>query len=571
MLTALACAVSAMPVLTASSFSWEEPTEYLVTKVQINETTGFKNLTLQEFGTTNMWTLSDCGADMDAVFGEDLPEYGDIISLSPPNMVAEVYPGCLHYDENSPECENFGNITEIGKPEYLTFVKQEGSEYIFRNDDLGLRYYYAAEEYGGLPDLDLDIDEKGLFYLYNNLVILQTSEEEISPDQIPSTATAILVGDGLADVSGIGLCQFTAAEDSYGNELGVGDAVRLKLRGMTEEVYPARLPQIERIDYLGTAAEWYGYGEYTVTENDGNYLSLTDKHGETARYCYEHPELSDLVFYNSEMAENAQPGDILAFMHNYDGLPAVPFDPEQVISRTEFAVIGVDDVDHPQDYIIIRSESPTAVYQLSAGDIAAYLADGGEPLSYGDIFTLAGEYAYTCIWGTNDIMLSKPETIRIEGSVFDKAETADFTFNSASATTFVGLDGEEKGYEYPVDFMIGTGLMFGSDYTQPDGIDWTKPERGDQITMYTYNGVPMFPKSMQRIGDADGDSNVNASDAAEMLIIAAENGAGARNAVTFSNDVNADGVTDAEDAAAVLIYAAAKGTGSFIPWEDIFA
>lgn len=576
MLTALACAVSAMPVLTGSALSSGEMTEYMIVNVSTNADGDVTGLILSECNGTCLSQVTTCGADIAAMLeGEETPEWGDIIRLSAPDAGAEIIPLCLHYGA-VPEYENLGNITEIGTLEYLTVEGYDQTtdgqivqcQLVDENNNV---YRYNPDENYDLPVPDMTESKEGLYYMYNGKVMFWAGEVTVDPEEIPWTATGIVIGPNLIGLEGHGEFTFDDTIDSSGDPISAGDVVELKMRGGVLDIYPGLLPAIEHIDRLGTAAELYGYGEYTVTENDGTQLVMTDIAGEEKTYSYYLQTEMGYELYNSDLVVNAKAGDTILFMHDKNGNPIVPVEPDDLLSRTEFVVIGVDDAENPQNYIIIQSESPTAVYKLSAGDIAAYLADGGEPLSYGDIFTLAGDYFYTCIWGTNDIMLSKPETIRIEGSVFDLAETADFTFNSASATTFVGLDGEEKGYEYPVDFMVGTGLMFGSDFTQPDGIDWTKPERGDQITMYTYNGVPMFPKSIQRIGDADGDSNVNASDAAEMLIIAAENGAGARNAVTFSNDVNADGVTDAADAAAVLIYAAAKGTGSFIPWEDILA
>ncbi len=577
MLTALACAVSAMPVLTVSSLSWEEPTQYMVVEVSTNANGDVNGLTLREPGSAAVYEISNCGADMEAMLeGQETPEWGDIISLSPPYYIAEVIPGCLHYGGAAPEYENLGNITEIGTLEYLTVEGYDQTtdgritQCQLADENNNSYLYYPDEDYG-IPAPDMTESKEGLYYLYNGEVLLWADESTVNCENVPWTATGIVIGPNLIDIVGHGDCTFDDTIDSSGDPIGAGDVVELKLRGSVAEIYPCQLPAIEHVDRLGTAAELYGYGEYTVTENDGTQLVMTNTAGEEKTYSYWLQTEMGYALYNSDLVIDAKAGDVITFMHSKSGNPILPTNPEELYSRTEFVVIGVDDAEHPEDYIIIESGSPTAVYQLSAGDIAAYLANGGEPLSYGDIFTLAGDYAYTCIWGTNDIMLSYPETIRIEGSVFDKAETAEFAFNSASASTFVWLDGEEKGYQYPVDFMIGTGLMFNSDFIQPDGIDWTKPELGDQITMYTYNGVPMFPKSMQRIGDADGDHEVNASDAAEMLIIAAENGAGARNAVTFSNDVNSDGVTDAADAAAVLIYAAARGTGTPIPWEEILA
>ena len=67
------------------------------------------------------------------------------------------------------------------------------------------------------------------------------------------------------------------------------------------------------------------------------------------------------------------------------------------------------------------------------------------------------------------------------------------------------------------------------------------------------------------LGDLNGDTVVNASDAAQILIAAAAIGAGNDPGLTDAQktvaDVNADGSINASDAAVVLIYAAAVGAG----------
>ena len=80
-----------------------------------------------------------------------------------------------------------------------------------------------------------------------------------------------------------------------------------------------------------------------------------------------------------------------------------------------------------------------------------------------------------------------------------------------------------------------------------------------------YSGASIWTSA----GDPNSDGEVNASDAAEMLVSAAQIGTGADVAITSAADVNADGELNAADAAAVLSYAAAKGTGADVSWVDI--
>ena len=73
-------------------------------------------------------------------------------------------------------------------------------------------------------------------------------------------------------------------------------------------------------------------------------------------------------------------------------------------------------------------------------------------------------------------------------------------------------------------------------------------------------------------GDVNGDSTVNASDAAQILIAAAAIGAGNPSGLTDVQitvaDVNHDSIVNASDAAVVLIYAAAIGAGQDVKIED---
>ncbi len=70
-------------------------------------------------------------------------------------------------------------------------------------------------------------------------------------------------------------------------------------------------------------------------------------------------------------------------------------------------------------------------------------------------------------------------------------------------------------------------------------------------------------------GDCNADGTVNAQDAAEQLIAAANAGTGGEVEITSANDINADGEVNALDAAAVLAYAAAQGSGENVSWVEI--
>ncbi len=85
------------------------------------------------------------------------------------------------------------------------------------------------------------------------------------------------------------------------------------------------------------------------------------------------------------------------------------------------------------------------------------------------------------------------------------------------------------------------------------------PSTADGVVQSVWDGA----------GDCNADGAVNAQDAAEQLMIAANAGTGGEIEITSANDINADGEVNALDAAAVLAYAAAQGSGENVSWMDI--
>ena len=77
--------------------------------------------------------------------------------------------------------------------------------------------------------------------------------------------------------------------------------------------------------------------------------------------------------------------------------------------------------------------------------------------------------------------------------------------------------------------------------------------------IYSYSANPLP-------GDSNFDGQINASDAAQMLIHSAQSGSGSSEAQIddlqqISFDYNNDGIVNASDASCVLIYSAALGAG----------
>lgn len=119
--------------------------------------------------------------------------------------------------------------------------------------------------------------------------------------------------------------------------------------------------------------------------------------------------------------------------------------------------------------------------------------------------------------------------------------------------------------DYYVEYEIKEVLdEYSGEYIEMMIIHAEEPLAGSGSTKYSMRSV------FQSAGDVTRDSRINASDAAEILIDAAETGAGLESSIsTMYGDINADGLSDAQDAQYILRYAAEAGTGSIPAWQTI--
>ncbi len=241
----------------------------------------------------------------------------------------------------------------------------------------------------------------------------------------------------------------------------------------------------------------------------------------------------------------------------------------------KMVILGVDSIEAPECYVVgFYSVGSLGMnnFSVDASALNACLPEGEAPLAYGDLCSFTGEFYVTNIVGTNGMGGISEErcTVVKDGSVFDQKVTETYYVSDKSDTnTMLTLTNGTQQIEYTVDFITGSGLLGGTDCFQPDGFDWNDVDNGDKVTMLLYEGIPMLPFDLQRLGDMTRDDVVDANDAAQMLSAAAEIGAGDVAAVGFSVDVDADGALTAADAAAVLTYAAAKGSGSPLSWAQV--
>lgn len=140
------------------------------------------------------------------------------------------------------------------------------------------------------------------------------------------------------------------------------------------------------------------------------------------------------------------------------------------------------------------------------------------------------------------------------------------------------LQKEENGYLLTADDLHDTSLLAKNldtktmltVSTDAKAVLFTESETGQLTASVDLDGNGSYETEIGHsllLGDLNGDDTVNASDAAMLLIAAAEIGAGNESGLTEAQEIAADVDSsrkiNASDAANILIYAAETGAGSF--------
>lgn len=330
-------------------------------------------------------------------------------------------------------------------------------------------------------------------------------------DEAYATVPVIVIGPNLAVYDGIEIHGFSDySMFRYGDTEEApecGDVLMVDITG-TLDSYPSQLsiPQNGRIVNAGSAADLYGTKTYTVTQNSGSSLYLTDTDGNAARFNY-YVTKQGWKFYNSEVLE-AEKGDRVTFMLDEEGRPAVPVSVEvQDLPTNEYIVIAVRETGD----VVLKQASGMQTYYLMNDAVT----ETGKALRYGDVVQIEGWYMAQSMGATNSLRFWLDEAytssgcrITQTGSVFAKQLEVSYTVTAANAElalmTLTASDGEQ--FEYRTDF---TNSDHG--YIQTD-MNWEEVQEGDQITMVTYQGLPCIPKPLHPYGDVNTDGVLNIAD-----------------------------------------------------------
>ena len=214
-------------------------------------------------------------------------------------------------------------------------------------------------------------------------------------------------------------------------------------------------------------------------------------------------------------------GDEVIF-RTYEGCPVFPVG----VPSTDFIVIGVDNEENPQNYIVYHPAAAHAyTCYLTATQVETFLNEGEPQPAYGDILEISGDLLITEIIGTNSMMfideMAEPVTekdskhgIDVTGNVLANEERETYciqvseTIKNAFRLSYETdpETGATKSYAYYHDAFIYHG------YVQPDGIDLENIGTGDEMTFLMYNGFPVIPTAISRLGDANADGALSIVD-----------------------------------------------------------
>ncbi len=325
------------------------------------------------------------------------------------------------------------------------------------------------------------------------------------------TVPVIVIGPGLALCDGSEVHGFDEySMFHYGETTETpecGDVLMVDINSIAE-TSPAQLciPQNGRIVNAGSAADLYGTKTYTVTENNGYCLDLTDADGNAAGFSY-FVTRHGWEIYNSEVLE-AQEGERVTFMLDEEGRPAVPVSIEaDVLPANEYVVVAVCETGD----VVLKDASGIYTYYLQHDAVTA----NGKALRYGDVVQIEGWKMTTAMETTNSLQFWLDEAftssgcrITQTGSIFAKQLESTYTVTAIDSDLAVlqltASDGEQVTYR--MDYMLS-----GRGYEQMD-MDWTGVQVGDQISMVTYHGLPCVPTPEHPYGDINTDGTLSIAD-----------------------------------------------------------
>ncbi len=478
-----------------------------------NAETGRMALASLESGSTYYFSEAELE---DAMTEQDPIEYGDMLRIRGLDMCTVLYGTNTFTLQEGYSVTDLGSLFDYGRVTTVTLgEKEEDYPTIPLTGEDGTYYYYIDylantpqqfcdpdwTAFGAGTQMDfvsfkgrplLPLDSQGYV-----MRMLGMNEEKyyftyLTNDE-PNATNVFSIPATAADAY---LCNST--------DLRIGSIFRFYGLGAPTETYG-----VNGFEYADHAVIWHDTRIScsissvlcTITKNDGIYVTA-EHNGTSYRFCANWIAGCDSSTFQTDPCTLAV-GDMLYLkIHNGRVLGAGErYYPEEHLDQRDYAVVGVDDAEDPQQYVLcsITKGSKGKTYYVDA----QLLADFGitEPVGYGDFLTLYGTKTYgTATDGTFSLTMNPEEkgayiqfTLRTPQSVYSRrlnyfadASLIDYTVTvDPEDPEAVQLTSDAGTFRYVTDFA--------GEYLQPNGVDWSSVQTGDTLQVFTYAETPLIP------------------------------------------------------------------------------
>lgn len=439
-----------------------------------------------------------CGSDQSTWAGKQELEDGDIVTLEGITMIADVYPSCMHFDENS-IITNLGQTEEIAERKPLVWLRDtaladaEGNVYYY--DDSGFQYLETSimDQFALGDTID--------FWVYGNRAVapIGASESTVcAPVEFVIADKYEIDGEWnyiLMDDNGdTYYMDETAIEEAllsgetfpeYGDVITIqASEILYSEKTGTNWIYAncnSGIPAVIR--NTGSILDSSTMESFIVTNAEGfQYRCMENAKGESFIVCIDSYQTEGDILYD------AAEGDTV-MMYTHNGRPVIAAD-QTLLPVHEYAVVGVND----GDYVLLKLREYENYY-LSAEDAAVLLTEDQEALAYGDILEISGYPSMTENDGIDSIRfcLDKARTqaggsTSVITSVVEEQAVEKFRYwpeVEDGLCSLMWMETPRRTYYYDYSYT--------ADYQQPGGIDWTAVKNGTSLDMLTYEGVPIVP------------------------------------------------------------------------------
>ena len=368
---ALACMAGSLPTAAFAASPWDEDAVYRVLEVDEKG-----NLTLEQLGGTT-YTLSSCGADMDAIWAtQEMAEVGDIVRLSKPGYVAEVVPGCLHFYKEEPAVlENLSKTEDLCKRISLTVTEENGYSYTM-TDEEGNVYSYRDNTHvlvEATVGTVLDCLVYGEYVVVPELTGRFSTFIVVAADRTENPEHYVLYkpGEGTCYVSAETLGEYMKEERT----LVCGDILRCDIKTFGIKGYETG-NLIFALDGTGSEVVYAGslydepqYAEFTVTQQRQTlrHLHLTNDEG-TSTHVVDYLKYADGIWSDVKRSYiQSCETDILSLregdrvtMLTFEGYPVLPYAVDPLGDTDGSGSLDILDVIVINRHILGAAELPAA-------------------------------------------------------------------------------------------------------------------------------------------------------------------------------------------------------------------